>query len=475
MQFKSLLILIISILAVLPATNVCAANFPSQGMRCPRLGGVQVYKGISFLCTTVNKKLVWKSKSSTPPFGSNVDLGSKAFALTSAVQLSNTEPCKLKNTLPNTTVSDGVASGFPLTSDLYRKTTIKALGFYVDFSDAQGLTEPISEINPYINKFNAFYDANSYGNLKFEWKLLPGYLRMPKPASYYRLNYASYKTSLNDTIVKFKEFLQDSVNLADPNVNFNDFDIVYIFTPSGVDKKLIDEIPPGFHTGMGGGIYSNEGPVRNTLGLTGAARENSGVGQVGLSNNNWRIFAHETGHILGFVDYYGPPIVETFVGQWDLMGLGYWNLAPELFAWDRWLQQWLPSKQVACVQNNTRSLIAISEVENTDSHFKMAVIPLGENTAIVMESRRKVGFDSDMPKSSEGLLVYKVDTSKQDHMGPIQVLSNHPNPMGITIWGGNMFKDAPLKQGESLEVAGYSISVLAAFPDGDIVQIQKKP
>ena len=450
-----------------------AGNVPGQGLKCPRLGSSQVYKGIRYLCTKVNKKLLWENKSSNTPLVNNIDLGSKGFALTNAVQFSNTEPCKLKNSLPNTTAFNGVASGFPLTSDLYGKTTIRALGFYVDFSDAQGSAEPISEINPYINKFNAFYDASSYGHLKFDWKLLPGYLRMPKPASFYRLNYASYNANFNDTIVKFKDFLQDSINLADPNLNFNDFDIVYIFTPSGVDKKLIDDIPPGFHTGMGG-INSNEGTVRNTLGLTGAARENSGVGQVGLINNDWRIFAHETGHILGFVDYYGPPTVEAFVGQWGLMGLGLWNLAPELFAWDRWLQQWLPSNQVACVQNSASNKIALSEVEKTDSHFKMAVIPLGETSAIVMESRRKVGFDSDMPKSSEGLLVYKVDTSKQDHMGPIQVLSNHPNPMGNTIWGGNMFKDAALKQGESLEVAGYSISVLAAFADGDVVQIQKK-
>lgn len=42
---------------------------------------------------------------------------------------------------------------------------------------------------------------------------------------------------------------------------------------------------------------------------------------------------------------------------------------------------------------------------------KLVVIPTGRFTAIAVESRRAIGFDSPMGTASEGVIVYEIDTT----------------------------------------------------------------
>ena len=97
---------------------------------------------------------------------------------------------------------------------------------------------------------------------------------------------------------------------------------------------------------------------------------------------------------------------------------------------------------------------------------KGAVIPLSTTEAIVIESRRALRHDKGMSKTSEGVLVYKVNTSTFSGFGPMRVVGR----LGSTdIW----LRDAPLKLKERREVDGYTIEVIESGEFGDVIKVTK--
>ena len=87
------------------------------------------------------------------------------------------------------------------------------------------------------------------------------------------------------------------------------------------------------------------------------------------------------------------------------------------------------------------------------------VVPLTETTALVVESRRILGYDSHLSK--EGALVYKVDTSVPTGEGPIVVGSISKPPDDSALLG----------PGEVWNWDGYSVTVKEVTPEGDFVEI----
>jgi hypothetical protein len=83
-----------------------------------------------------------------------------------------------------------------------------------------------------------------------------------------------------------------------------------------------------------------------------------------------------------------------------------------------------------------------------------------------MESRRALRYDKNLAKSSEGVLVYKVNTSIPTGSGPMRVVGR---PGSTDIW----FRDAPLKLNESRIVDGYKITVIESGDFGDVIKVEK--
>jgi hypothetical protein len=84
----------------------------------------------------------------------------------------------------------------------------------------------------------------------------------------------------------------------------------------------------------------------------------------------------------------------------------------------------------------------------------------------VIESRRALRYDNEIGKSSEGALIYKVNTSVGSGVGPMKVVSR---PGSNDIW----HRDAPLKVNETYSVDGYSISVIESGIFGDVIKVTK--
>jgi hypothetical protein len=90
----------------------------------------------------------------------------------------------------------------------------------------------------------------------------------------------------------------------------------------------------------------------------------------------------------------------------------------------------------------------------------LTVLPLSQTRAIVIESRRPIGWDKNIVE--QGALVYLVDTSVNTTEGPIQILADS---------FGEGFNAAPLSAGEYVDALTYTITSLEAAAWGDRIYI----
>ena len=463
------------ILTLIPITAFSAQKI-TPGSTCKVYKQKITHQNKVYTCIKSGKKLVWNKgvvvKGPTPTPTPTVTPSPTAGVVVpnDLKDFGSVVNCKLKDlSSPTRTIS----TGFPITSDLLGKSEVKVLGLYVDFTNMKGHIEPKIDSDPIISKFNEFYDAVSYGNLKINWTIPNHYYHLTQPVDFYRFSLKSMNEKQGDWANIFK-FPQDVIDAADSEINFSQFDALVIFTPPQATDAEIGDVSPGDLKGEIG-YKSQDGPVRNIRTYVGSWRSpswaDSRLGQEYL----WRGIVHEFGHILGLPDYYMLDFVnrfDSYVGQYDIMGVPQFGQAPELFAWSRWLLGWLPDKQVICNQLKS-SVIALSPIETKNGETKFVVIPISDHEAIGIESRRAVGFDSKIGKSSEGVLIYKIDTSKPTQKGPIQIQSIRPNPQGSWADSSNLFRDAPLKVGETLQIGSVKITLLRSTPDSDVLTISQ--
>ncbi|HRJ75896.1 MAG TPA: hypothetical protein PLX90_07860, partial [Anaerolineales bacterium] len=120
---------------------------------------------------------------------------------------------------------------------------------------------------------------------------------------------------------------------------------------------------------------------------------------------------------------------------------------------------WLDDEQIFC-QTEGEQTVTLSAIE-TIGGVKAVMIPVSETKVVVVESRRRLGYDANLVK--EGALVYTVDTSIYSGEGALVVypiLENDP------------YRDqSPLTVGESFTIDGVTITVLEATNESDTVQV----
>lgn len=140
--------------------------------------------------------------------------------------------------------------------------------------------------------------------------------------------------------------------------------------------------------------------------------------------------------------------------------------AMDLMGWEKYVAGFFSDKQVICVNPNTTSTSWVVPSSYKGNYEKLVVIPINENRVIVVESMRSTGYNYKLQPHSQGALVYIIDTSKTGyHPGEYVVV-----PKGRT---DPNYMDAPLKQGESLEVEGFKISVIEAGIFGEVIRVEK--
>jgi len=273
-----------------------------------------------------------------------------------------------------------------------------------------------------------FYSKVSYGLFQLKWDISEKTYNLGVPVA----NYYSASRQVN-----LAKLVQDSVAIADSDIDFSKYEGVVVALPANV-KESVAGVSPAM---VGGTLPNNENSKlsRGTV-LAGDAYR---IGEP--------ILSHEIGHLIGLPDYYSFNGGASPTAQFEFLGVfDYMNYAPgkgrEPLAWNRWLLSFIDDSRVLCLSNLSGEFTQlITPVARSQGVFKLAVIPLSESTSIGIESRRIEGFDSALqtPGNTGGLLVYLIDGSIRSGYGPIRIIrpANSKDPL---------FQDALLRQNESI-------------------------
>ena len=391
----------------------------------------------------------------------------------------------------------GVTVGFPLPHYAVPAVgTIKVAVLFVDFPDASATHTTQQEAKlglPYAEKY---LETVSYGQFEPHFVPLHRWLRAEN-------NYAHY---LEESVLGLPSLgggvAEEAARLADPEFDFTDFDAVMVVMPSS-----------HFGGGTAGGrVTTDEGTIWN------ATTVNSRPADKPREPKQWgSIVAHELVHNLGLADLYpydgnrhkspyrpAGVWVET---EFGLMGLdaffhasendprlAYRVLFPsgqrstsytqrlevvEMLAWSRWQLGWLQPDQIHCVtQLDTETTITISPAALPGNERAMIAIPISETELIVIESRRKLGYDAgrehQWPSGNkttfpslvdEGILVYTVNASLETGQLPIKVAGDPGN--------GHLESNPILTEGKSITIWGYTITVHTSTYYTDTITITK--
>jgi M6 family metalloprotease-like protein len=307
---------------------------------------------------------------------------------------------------------------------------------FVDFSDAVATRAPQNVFAIISPTAENYYKAVSYGRMNlildptFVWR------RMSKPTTQYGWS------SL--TFAAHRAYIQEAMDLA-PTANWAQADAFLIV--SNPDAGALNNGPafvagPSFGVTAGGKTFLNGSTSGRDLTAW---------------SGYW--LNHEMGHTMGLPDLYAfSGSAHRFVGGFSLMGLISGH-SREYFGWERWLLGWIDDSQVACAETGTTDVV-LSPVERVGG-TKIIVAPTGPTTAVVAESRRNEGYDTN-GAMTPGILVYFIDTSIGSGTGVLKVL-----PIDDTDANKGT---APIRPG-SITFNGVTVTFVSADASGDRVRI----
>lgn len=296
--------------------------------------------------------------------------------------------------------------------------TKKCLCILVEFMDKK-FTYDRSLFNDMINKVGYtndefghigsvrdYFREQSYGQFDIEFDVVGPYT-LDHGYKYYGSD------SNGQPDINVKKMIEEAVALADPDVNYRDYDwnddrtceSIYIIY-AGMGQTDQDEDPDVIWPVQGSVNISVKGDRAQIASfacgpeLSGITRKINGIGTM----------CHEYSHNLGFPDTYDIDYsCGTYgVSYWDLMSLGNYNddnigNRPSGYnALEKWQAGWIEPIELNSNRDitNMRPLSDSGEayvIYNDDYHDEYYLI----------ENRQQKGFDSGLPGS--GLLIYHVD------------------------------------------------------------------
>ncbi|MEM9051777.1 MAG: hypothetical protein AAGC47_06970, partial [Bacteroidota bacterium] len=285
----------------------------------------------------------------------------------------------------------------------------------------------------------SFYDEVSYGRLKLKLNPYHKWLRLSQPSAHYGKAIYKGEPHLN--------FIQEAVNLVKDSVDFTETDVVVVMSNPDAEAIALGPVFKSLDS-----AWHIEAPGASiSVGITS-----------GYDLNHWGglWLAHETGHTFGLPDLYdfeGENQLKS-VGTFGIMGTIAGN-APGFFAFERWVLGWIDDDQIVCHESGETE-VELKAIEKIGG-IKAIVVPVDSSSALVMESRRKLGVDA---RTREGALVYLVDTSLPGGSGPIQVRPNFNSEF-------EFLQDAPLREGESYTFENVTVEVLESNKEIDKVKV----
>lgn len=289
----------------------------------------------------------------------------------------------------------------------------RMLVLLVDFSDERAQTAPVSFDSLLFSKTQSsvrrYYLENSYGVLDLVTVNYPsalGWRRAPQSSSYY----ADSNYGLGSYPQNARKLVEDAVDLADPLVNFADYDNN---ADGYVDGVAVVHAGPGAeYTGNSNDIWSHKWAITPRL------KDGVYVYSYTMEPEYWispgdmtiGVFCHEFGHLIGNLpDLYDLDGGSQGIGRWSLMAGGTWNgnmgSSPSHF--DAWCKIRL-GFAASNVVSSDRTAVPIPSAEKSKAGiFRLWTDGSQGPEYFLVENRQRTGYDAALPSS--GLLIWHID------------------------------------------------------------------
>jgi hypothetical protein len=155
------------------------------------------------------------------------------------------------------------------------------------------------------------------------------------------------------------------------------------------------------------------------------------------------------------------------MGNWGLMSLS----KTELTTWEKWFIGYIHDSQVRCVNNVNSTTHWLTPSSHKSQKTKLLVIRLSDSKAILVESIRAGGLNYKLSSTSEGALVYLLDTREVGREYGLSVLRASTTPLNTEPF---FLSNATLKLGEKIVYAETEIEVVEAGKFGDVIKVTPK-
>jgi len=257
-----------------------------------------------------------------------------------------------------------------------------------------------------FGQLNSYLREASYGQAWLQGDVTPWY-DLPKALAEYR------------SLRGWKELISDSIRLADQEYDLTKYSLVVI-VHSGDDayRSRNSRDMPSFATSDPIEIRTRNGVAKLPVAVL---AELDPVGP----------FAHHILFAWGIPVLWirAPEGAKDLVGEWDVMGHGYWagngSLPAQPGGWVRLKLGWINGTRVKDVAIGETATIRLDRLEIPSSGVQLIRLPVSEKVYYLVELRARIGFDKSLP--SEGVLVSYVDETKGDGEGPVRVMSSNPD------------------------------------------------
>jgi hypothetical protein len=421
------------------------------GASCKTLGITSVASAKTFTCIKSGKKLVWNKGV--------LNKTSKKIAndtYTKPSDLSdNIELCKIKEVNLNGPRASKqlLPTGFPsVTPSTQNFGTVKWALIPIEFPNFKGEANFRSRIDSQMKILSDWFLTVSDGKLKIDWVVLDQWTLLPK-------DYSEYAMPSSVNLVegsKGANLFKDAMMAADPIFDFTNIQTVNFILPKG--QNFISESVQGFPSDdVVKNVTTNEGKI-SSFSIPGALFD-----QVGRTY--WSYWAHEFGHAISIAHVGASRGSLPPFSPFDLMGAQDGSTR-ELSGWLRFLGKWMPDEKVYCKlkQNLNTTELTLVPLNSSVDGFKMAVVPLSETKAIIIESRRFSNFSCGI-SSKNGVLVYVYDANlvhNEDFLIPIYPSGRNKEDYNTGSSPCNLesFSDPYLYQGDKVTFNGVTVENL---------------
>jgi hypothetical protein len=331
----------------------------------------------------------------------------------------------------------------------------------VQSSDAISSSNPSIDYKTFFSELKEYTVNLSEGRWNYQIKIPDSYIKLPKSLASYKMG-SAYNRGEEKSPFQVK-FVEAALKAAVSSLDIERADMYMFVAPPSTSSGLFVRFSNTFDIKFKESSYVKAFSITRSDLATGSAH-------------------HDFFHLgLAIPDHYGDEKYNgqdsaQFIGsKGEILGTDRWgNMSGthmDWLSWDKWIADFLDDSQVICSKIDSVGTFWIKPSSVFGSDQKVLIIPTGKHSALAIESMRNFGYNSLIPKSLMGALVYSIDLTKNDFGAGLNVIRPISRIKSATTFP--LPGDDALRKGESITFEGYKIAVVEAGDFGDVVKVEK--